>query len=147
MKLINTENITIGSDPEFFIVSNNGEAFPSTNIFNGTKDEPEDQGGGFALLKDNVLVEGNIPPAHNVEEFVVAMKTLKSMINSVLAISNLKLYSADSMKFKPRFLEHPEANTFGCSAYKNAWEIGSFTAENMSFMPVRVAGQDGRFLQ
>ena len=140
MKLINTSAITIGSDPEFFIVSANGEAFPSIGIFNGTKDEPEDQGGGFALLKDNVLVEGNIPPANNCEEFVASMKTLKAMMNSVLAISGLKLHSADSMKFKPRFLAHPEANVFGCSSYKNAWEIGTFSAENMSFMPQRVAG-------
>jgi len=140
MNLIDLDNITIGSDPEFFIVDKKGDAFPSIGIFNGTKESPEDQGGGFALLKDNVLVEGNIPPAKNVDEFVASMKTLKSMMNSVLAIAGLQLHSADSMRFKPRFLEHPEANVFGCSAYKNAWELGSFSAENMSFMPVRVAG-------
>ena len=140
MNLINLNNITIGSDPEFFIISDNGDAYPSTNLFNGTKDQPEDKGGGFALLKDNVLVEGNIPPANNCEEYVTYMKTLKSMMNSVLVIAGLKLHSADSMKFKPRFLEHPEANVFGCSSYKNAWEIGTFSAENMSFMPTRVCG-------
>jgi len=140
MKLINLDNITIGSDPEFFITTTNGEAYPSIGVFEGTKDNPESKGGGFALLKDNVLVEGNIPPAHNCEEFVSYMKTLKSMINSVLIIAGLKLHSADSMKFKPRFLEHEEANVFGCNSYKNAWEVGTFSAENMSFMPVRVAG-------
>lgn len=140
MNLIDLDNITIGSDPEFFIVDKKGDAFPSIGIFNGTKDEPEDQGGGFALLKDNVLVEGNIPPANNVDEFVESMKTLKSMMNSVLAVAGLQLHSADSMKFKPRFLDHPEANVFGCSAYKNAWELGSFSAENMSHMPQRVCG-------
>jgi hypothetical protein len=140
MNLIDLDKITIGSDPEFFIVDKKGDAFPSIGIFNGTKESPEDQGGGFALLKDNVLVEGNIPPANNVDEFVASMKTLKSMMNSVLAVAGLQLHSADSMKYKPRFLEHPEANIFGCSAYKNAWELGSFSAENMSFMPIRVAG-------
>jgi len=140
MNLIDLDKITIGSDPEFFIVDKKGDAFPSIGIFNGTKDQPEDQGGGFALLKDNVLVEGNIPPANNVDEFVASMKTLKSMMNSVLAVAGLQLHSADSMKYKPRFLEHPEANVFGCSSYKNAWELGSFSAENMSFMPIRVAG-------
>ena len=140
MNLIDLDNITIGSDPEFFIVDKKGDAFPSIGIFNGTKESPEDQGGGFALLKDNVLVEGNIPPAHNVDEFVASMKILKSMMNSVLAVAGLKLYSADSMKFKPRFLDHPEANVFGCSAYKNAWKLGSFSAENMSHLPKRVAG-------
>lgn len=140
MKLIDLNRITIGSDPEFFIITKKGEAFPSIELFKGTKDEPEYQGGGFALLKDNVLVEGNIPPAKTCMEYVTYMKTLKSMMNSVLAISNLELHSDDSMKFKPRFLNHPEANVFGCSSYKNAWQLGSFSAENMSFMPIRVAG-------
>ena len=135
MKLIDLDKITIGSDPEFFIVTKNGEAYPSIDLFKGTKEEPESQGNGFAILKDNVLVEGNIPPAKTCEEFVTYMKTLKSMINSVLAISGLELHSADSMQFKPRFLDHPEANVFGCSSYKNAWKVGRFSAENMSFIP------------
>lgn len=140
MKLIDLDNITIGSDPEFFIVSQNGEAFPSTEIFTGTKDNPEQKGDGYALLKDNVLVEGNIPPAKNEEEYVNAMLTLQSMINSVLQINGLRLYASDSMKFKPRFLQHEEANVFGCSAYKNAWQLGQFSAENMSHLPIRVCG-------
>ncbi len=138
--LIDINNITIGSDPEFFIVDKNNDAFPSIGIFNGTKEEPEQQGGGFALLKDNVLVEGNIPPAHNEAEYVEYMTTLQFMMNSVLELRGLKLFAADSMKFKPRFLEHPEANVFGCSSYKNAWEYGMFSAENMSHLPIRVCG-------
>ena len=140
MSLIDLNNITIGSDPEFFITTKDGDAYPSTEIFTGTKDQPEDQGNGFALLKDNVLVEGNIPPAHNEEEYVIFMKTLQDMINSVLAINGLKLFASDSMTYRPRFLSHPEANVFGCSSYKNAWEIGIFSAENMSHLPIRVAG-------
>ena len=140
-KLIDINNITIGSDPEFFIVTNNEEAFPSINLFSGTKDEPEDKGNGFAILKDNVLVEGNIPPAKTKEEYVRYMLTLQDMINEVLAIGGMKLHAADSMKYKPRFLDHPEANVFGCSSYKNAWEWGSFSAENMSHLPIRVAGK------
>lgn len=138
--LIDIKNITIGSDPEFFIVDKNKEAYPSIGIFKGTKDEPEQKGDGFAVLKDNVLVEGNIPPAHSEEEYIQFMLTLQNMINSVLEVNNLKLYAADSMKYKPRFLDHPEANVFGCSSYRNAWEIGLFSAENMSHLPIRVCG-------
>lgn len=145
--LINTKNITIGADPEFFIVDKRGEAFPATSLFNGTKDSPENVGGGFALVKDNVLIEGNIPPANNEEEYIHNMKTLKAMINEVLEIAGLELHAADSMTYKPRFLKHPEAMEFGCSAFKNAWQIGSFAADNMSRFNKRVAGQVGRFLQ
>lgn len=140
MKLIDINNITIGSDPEFFIVTKRGDAYPSIEIFKGTKDEPEDQGGGFALLKDNVLVEGNIPPAHSEDEYIQFMTTLQNMINSVLEINGLQLYAADSMTYKKQYLNHPEANVFGCSSYKNGWEVGQFSAENMSHLPIRVAG-------
>jgi len=140
MNLIDLNNITIGSDPEFFITTKTGNAFPSIGIFDGTKDEPEQKGDGFALLKDNVLVEGNIPPSHNEAEYVEYMLTLQSMINSVLELRGLKLLATDSMKYKDKYLDHPEANVFGCSAYKNAWEYGMFSAENMSHLPIRVAG-------
>lgn len=140
MNLIDINNITIGSDPEFFIVTKDGNAYPSTDLFKGTKDNPEDQGGGYAMLKDNVLVEGNIPPAKSEEEYIRFMITLQDMINSVLAIKGMKLFASDSMKYKERFLKHEEANVFGCSAYKNGWMYGSFEAENMSHLPIRVAG-------
>ena len=86
--LINTKNITIGADPEFFIVTENGEAFPSTNVLKGNKDNPDDRGGGYASLCDNVLAEGNIPPANSEAEYVEHMTTLKSMINEVLEVAD-----------------------------------------------------------
>lgn len=138
--LINTKNITIGADPEFFIVTGSGDAFPSTDLFKGSKDNPEDAGNGFALVKDNVLIEGNIPPATDKKGYIKNMQTLKGMINDILEIAGLKLHAADSMEYKPRFLQHPEAKEFGCSAYKNAWNIGMFSAENMGRFNKRVAG-------
>lgn len=113
MSLIDINNITIGSDPEFFIITKDKKAYPSTELFNGTKDEPEQKGGGYALLKDNVLVEGNIPPASNEEEYVRYMLNLQNMINSVLEINGLQLFASDSMEYDPEHLEHPEANVFG----------------------------------
>jgi hypothetical protein len=138
--LLDVDNITIGSDPEFFIVDRTGNAFPSTDIFSGTKDSPVSKGDGYAVLKDNVLVEGNIPPAKNEEEFVSFMKNLKEMINEVLEPVGLILHAEDSMEYKPRYLRSDEANLFGCSSYRNAWEIGSFQADNMSRFNKRVAG-------
>lgn len=139
-KIINTSNLTIGSDPEFFVVQKDGSAYPSTHLLKGTKEMPEDMGEGYAILKDNVLVEGNIPPAKTKEEFVSNMKQLKAMINTLLHMKGLNLHSADSMDYDKNHLEHPEANEFGCSAYKNGWQLGSFSAEDMSYMPKRVAG-------
>jgi len=138
--LLDTKNITIGADPEFFIVSKEGEAFPSTNLIKGNKETPEDMGNGYAIQRDNVLAEGNIPPAFNKEEYVNNMKNLKNIINEILAFGGYKLHCADSMNFKPKFLKHPEALEFGCSSYKNAWKSGNFAAENMAMFNARVAG-------
>ena len=138
--LIDLKNITIGSDPEFFIIDKDKKAFPSFDLFEGTKEDPEDKGNGFAIVKDNVLIEMNIPPAPTREDFVRYMKEGKYMINSVLELRGLKLFSTDSMKYAPRYLRHPEACVFGCSAYKNAWEKGIFSAEDMSHLPIRVSG-------
>lgn len=141
MNLISLDKITVGSDPEFFIVDSKNEAFPSTHLFRGTKEHPEKMTeDGFALVKDNVLIEGNIPPANSMSEFVSYMKILKHMINGVLQLAGLRLHAADSMKYKPRFLQHDEARQFGCSAYKNGWKSGLFRAENMNHLAQRVAG-------
>lgn len=138
--IINLSNLTIGSDPEFFIVQQDGTAFPSTQLLNGTKEHPEDMGNGYAILKDNVLVEANIPPAKNEQEFIDHMRQVKAMINTLLNMRGLALHSADSMTYDKVFLQDPEANEFGCSAYKNGWQLGSFSAEDMSHLPKRVAG-------
>lgn len=140
MTFINTKKITIGADPEFFIVDKTGDPFPSIGLLSGTKEAPEDRGGGYAVLKDNVLVEGNIPPAYSKEEYIKNMQTLKRLINEVLEFGGYKLHCADSMSYKARFLRHPEALEFGCSSYKNAWSLGDFAAEDMAMFNSRVAG-------
>ena len=76
-------NITVGSDPEFFIIQKYEDAefpIPAYEIIPGTKSDPIDFGNGFKVLIDNVLVEGNIPPANTREEFVNNMRMLKSII-------------------------------------------------------------------
>lgn len=132
---------TIGSDPEFFIVDKNENPVPSTNIFDGTKENPEDKGDGYAVLKDNVLVEGNIPPASTRDEFVNNMRALKYLINRILEMSDLELHCDDSMLFTEEDLVGREANRFGCAAYNNAWKgLEGVAVANMSKLKHRVAG-------
>jgi len=94
---------TIGSDPEFLI--HNGEEFlPSFMFIKGTKKNPENKGNGFAILKDNLLIEGNIPPARERDEFIGYMTLLKELINDVLEVSGAKLFEDDIAAFEDKYI-------------------------------------------
>lgn len=133
---------SIGSDPEFFIRNKETEeTVSSIGRINGTKDCPQDMGDGFAVLKDNVLIEGNIPPSSTKEGFIEAFKGLKEIMNNILNPMGLELHSSDSEEFDEESLMHEEANVFGCSGYNLAWhKENDVRAENMSDCNFRVAG-------
>ena len=131
---------TIGSDPEFFLYKGN-EAFPALQFTSGTKKVPEVIKPGFMLQKDNLLIEGNIPPSKNKDEFINNLSFLKDYIRSRIEVKNLRLVCTDSAKFKPRYLRIPEAHEFGCDPYRLAWQGGgTAVADNLSRIPERVAG-------
>jgi hypothetical protein len=117
--------------------------FPSFNVIEGDKQNPTDIGGGYQILKDNVLLEGNIPPAKSKEEFIHNMKYIKNYFSEVLKNSDIKglsLECADSGEFDAKYLRHWEANLFGCSPYNNCWDGEEHIADDMSHMNFRVAG-------
>lgn len=135
-------NITIGSDPEFFI-SSGSHFVPSTNLIPGDKDNPYPIGDGFFIQRDNVLIEGNIPPAKNKEEYIYNMKHLKDLMNDYLQIinPNLHIVCADSAEFDLEMLKrNPEANVFGCHPYENAWTGETTKAKSLSHLPYRTCG-------
>lgn len=115
------KNITIGSDPEF-VITKNGENYPSTMLLDSTKDNPEDFGGGFMILKDNVLVEGNIPPVENKDDFKFNLDYLKDIILLKLDKNEFDLDFVDSAEYKPKYLKHPEAQLFGCAGAYNVYD-------------------------
>lgn len=111
----------IGSDPEFFISSEDQRLIPSFFFFEGTKINPQIMDNGFAVLKDNLLVEGNIPPADSREEFVSSMKFLKSIISVPLKQKNCKISYLDIGEFEEGFIYSPDGQEFGCGAFFNAY--------------------------
>lgn len=135
MDLINLNKITIGSDPEFFI-SKDKKIISSVGIIPGSKGNTLPV-GKFEILKDNVLVEGNIPPTHSRSEFIDTMKELKDIINIFF---NVKCISKNSHNFKRSQLLDDFANTFGCADYLNAWQNKTICAANLSTSTKRTAG-------
>lgn len=130
-------NITIGSDPEFFIFK---EDLPESSIglIEGTKHKPQEVAPGYGILKDNVLIEGNIPPADTKEEFVSNMKQLKEFMSEMIAPN--RLVCADSAEFTKKQLNNFEARQFGCAPYFNAWTLGVNSPKDLADLDYRVAG-------
>ncbi len=131
---------TVGSDPEFF-VTKNGDSFPAVRFTSGTKKEPEVIKPGFSLQRDNLMIEGNIPPSRTKDEFIGNISFLKDYIRSRIEVQGAELLCADSVKFKPRYLRIPEASEFGCDPYRLAWRSGQTAQpDDLSRISERVAG-------
>jgi hypothetical protein len=131
------KNITIGSDPEFFIFKEN-KPLSSIGIIEGTKRKPVEVEPGYAILKDNVLVEGNVPPTTTKEDFVNSIKQLKKFIQDVIYPN--KLVCADSAEFDIDQLNNREAMLFGCAPYFNAWTMMMNSPADLANFNTRVAG-------
>lgn len=118
-------NITIGSDPEFFVIQKYEDAtipVPAYEIIPGDKRSPIDFGRGYRILHDNVMVEGNIPPARTREEFIENIETLKDIINKhFLEGLRCKILEEDSYEFPKIVIEQEKAKEFGCAPYLDAW--------------------------
>lgn len=136
-------DITFGSDPEYFIRNRDEDIIISSIPFiEGTKDKPEYLGNGFHILKDNILVEGNIPPTSDPIKFMNNLLELKERINNYLSRINpvLTVHHDDCMDINPHFLTHPDALMFGCSPYLNAWDDQTHKANDLSDSNFRTCG-------
>lgn len=131
------KNILIGSDPEFFIFK---EDVPESSIglIKGTKYNPQEVVPGYGILKDNVLIEGNIPPAGSKEEFINNMRQLKDFMSELIAPNHL--VAADSAEFTDQQLDSFEARQFGCAPYFNAWTLSINSPKDLADLNWRVAG-------
>src|SRR6056297_2377798 len=111
---------TIGADPEFALRKGSINV-PAFHYFKGTKQHPEDKGNGFAILRDNLLVEGNIPPASDLEEFYRNMTFIQDLISSIVNVDGTGIYYQDLVKYNKRFIYTDDGMEFGCSSYNDAW--------------------------
>jgi hypothetical protein len=111
---------TIGSDPEF-VIRKGRSYLPSFMFTDGTKKEPEDFGNGYKILKDNLTIEGNIPPASSKEEFISNFKRLKAIISERVAAQKAVLVEADLVTFAPKYIFTPDGQEFGCSSYEDPY--------------------------
>lgn len=118
------ESLLVGSDQEFFLQDKNtNEIVSAEGLIKGTKDEPfkfMGEDSFFATSLDNVLYEGNIPPAKTAAEFVEYFNTLRSYMESTIP-DTLRTLAKGSARLDHKWLQTDHARTYGCAISHNAW--------------------------
>jgi hypothetical protein len=120
-------NVTIGADPELFIINKNtGKVVSSIGLIPGVKGAPytsDDMPQGFGLETDNILAEFNIPPVTNVEGFINNINYMHNYIRNFIQNINPELdikCSASEIVDEDQ-LQSAEANAFFCEPDFNAY--------------------------
>lgn len=121
------KNITIGADPELFIInSKTGKVVSSIGLIPGVKGEPyvsEDMPNGFGLETDNILAEFNIPPVKDCVSFINNILYMQEYIRNFVKGVNpdLDIKCSASEIVDADQLKSDEAQEFGCSASYNVY--------------------------
>ena len=122
------KNITIGCDPEMFIIdtANSNSVVSSIGIIPGEKGNAwraPDMPKGFGIEIDNILAEFNIPPVKDEESFVKNINYMKDYISKLVKKVNpsYDILCTASMHVPEDQLQSPEAKLFGCSVDYNAY--------------------------
>ncbi len=121
---VKIDKFTIGGDPELFLQDiKTGEYVPSFMVMGGSKEAPlpiTDE--GHAIQCDNVMVEYNIPPSDNADDFVKHNLFVQDYLKDKIATPNgLELKLIASARFNPENLKDFKALEMGCSPDYNAW--------------------------
>ena len=120
-------NITVGSDPELFIINTKtNNVVSAVGLIPGTKKEPwkaDDMPKGFALQTDNILAEFNIPAVKDKLSFVKSIQYMQKYIDSYVKNINLDLgIKCASSKVVPNSeLQSEQAQQFGCDVDYNIY--------------------------
>lgn len=135
------KNVKIGADPELFLIKEK-EVISAEGLIGGTKNEPKiisDE--GHAVQEDNVMVEFNIPPSENEEDFLNNINFVKDYLKQNGRIHKSILHIVPHAKLKPEYLKTDQAKSFGCEPDFNVYnmeENESCSAKDIG--NIRVAG-------
>lgn len=115
--------VTIGTDPELFLMNSDNKIVPAFLFVKGTKDNPEPiSGDGHAIQYDNVMLEYNVPPCKTEDEFIKHNKFVLDYVKETICKPNgLELAIIASSHLDEEYLSNPISNEMGCSADYNAY--------------------------
>ena len=115
--------ITIGADPELFVVNMNNKFISSIGKFGGSKQVPAPIGHDCHIQEDNVALEFNIPPSESKTMFVSSINFALEELAKRAGMLNLSLSIVPSATFDRDQLRNPKAKEFGCDPDHNAWTM------------------------
>ncbi len=126
--------ITIGADPEFFVVNEmDMELVTALDLVEGTKEKPLPLGSlpkEYNFHRDNVMIELGIPPTPDPYTFTDSINTAMMYANSRLQEKSdigesFAIYrNIASWEFADVELADPRAQEFGCEPDQDAYEGG-----------------------
>ena len=126
--------ITVGADPEFFLLKPDGNPIPSCGLIGGTKDKPiplPKSKFGVSYQEDNVTVEYGFNPITSNENVIHGMHLYDQVQRAFNEISNFvgaKGYVVSQnpeLEFSKEQLASAQAQTFGCDPDLLAYEGGA----------------------
>ena len=122
-------NVTIGADPELFIINEKTKKVVSAfGLIPGEKGNPwrsDDMPEGFGLETDNILAEFNIPPVKDEINFVNNIVYMQEYIDKFVKSKNpdLGIKCIASQTVPKSELQSDQAKLFGCDVDYNAYTM------------------------
>jgi len=113
---------TIGCDPEFFLVTEDGKVISAVGKIPGNKYEQHPLESGAKLQVDNVAVEFASAVGKSGEELVEHIRTTMAEIRKYLP-KGTRLSDKPAVVLADEELDSPEAMEFGCNPDYNAWTV------------------------
>lgn len=133
--------ITLGADPELFLINKDGKFISAVGKIPGTKEHPQQIGAsGWNIHTDNVALEFNIPPARQPEEFVENVRRGIYYAEAVAGIQGLTPVAVPAVNFDWDELDTPQAQTFGCIPDFNAFTLEEQAPDSNTANNLRTAG-------
>lgn len=120
--MLNITKVTVGADPEFFLIdTKTGEYVSAHDMVPGTKEAPEPLACG-AVQVDGTAVEFNIDPAETVEQFVYNIKRVTEQIRKIIPERYQFVYQSSVMYNREYFRKLPaKAVELGCNPDYNGY--------------------------
>ena len=140
-------NITVGADPELFIINEKTKKVVSAvGLIPGEKGNPwrsNDMPEGFGLETDNILAEFNIPPVRDRLNFVNNIVYMQEYINKFVKNINpdLGILCVASKTVPVSELQSDQAKLFGCDVDYNAYTMSANPKPKGTSTNLRSAGR------
>ena len=130
------DKVTVGADPEFFVVHTTEEKgehhFSIEGLIGGTKESPLPIPGlstGCMGQEDNVMAEFNVPPSSRYDHFGAYCTNTRTQLLQLIRNNahdqNIQISTECEVLYPYEYLQTPQSRMFGCSPDQNAYKGGT----------------------